>query len=72
MAELSEVFWTFLITSVIGLLVAVLRMLYKSKCSHIACCGCEIERNVDIEEPDIQFKKVYNDDSKENDSKEST
>ena len=46
---LSEVFLSFLITSCCGLVLAIARMLYKSKCSVIRCCGCEIDRNVDDE-----------------------
>lgn len=46
---LSEVFYTFLISSLCALVLAVSRMLYKSKCSVIRCCGCEIDRNVDDE-----------------------
>jgi hypothetical protein len=25
-------------------------LLYKSKCSHVRCCGIDIERNVEVEE----------------------
>lgn len=47
--ELSEVFYTFLITSVIGLLLGVGRICYKSKCSSIDVCCIKVVRNVDIE-----------------------
>ena len=36
-------------TSCCGLVLTIGRMLYKSKCSVIRCCGCEIDRNVDDE-----------------------
>jgi len=72
MTDLSEVFYTFLITSIIGLILAMGRIIYKSKCSHITCCGCEIERNVDIEEPEVKYKNIYSpeESSKEESSKE--
>jgi hypothetical protein len=47
---LSEVFWTFFISSTIGLLLGVARMMYKSKCRTFACCGLQIERDVEGEE----------------------
>ena len=47
--ELSEVFYTFLITSVIGLLLGIGRICYKSKCSTVDLCCIKIVRNVDAE-----------------------
>jgi hypothetical protein len=47
--ELSEVFYTFLITSVVGFILALGRICYKSKCSSIDFCCLKITRNVEIE-----------------------
>jgi hypothetical protein len=47
--ELSEVFYTFLITSVVGFILALGRICYKSKCSSIDFCCLKIIRNVDVE-----------------------
>jgi ABC-type amino acid transport system permease subunit len=47
--ELSEVFYTFLITSVIGLLLGIGRICYKSKCSSIDICCIKVVRNIDAE-----------------------
>jgi len=47
---LSEVFWSFFLTSTIGCIMGVLRMLYKSKCRRCNLCGVLIERDVDVEE----------------------
>lgn len=47
--EMSEVFWTFFITSLIGFLLAVGKLCYKSKCSQIDLCCLKITRNVDAE-----------------------
>jgi hypothetical protein len=55
---LSEVFWSFFLTSVIGCLMGVLRMIYKSKCKKCSLCGCILERDVQeegrIDELEIQ------------------
>lgn len=56
--ELSEVFYTFLITSVIGLLLGIGRICYKSKCSTIDFCCVKVVRNVEIEkEEDLEMAK---------------
>ena len=47
--ELSEVFYTFLITSVVGFILALGRICYKSKCSSIDLCCVKIVRNVEVE-----------------------
>ena len=47
--EMSEVFYTFLITSVIGLMLAIGKMCYKSKCSQIEICCIKITRNIEAE-----------------------
>lgn len=33
-----------------GILLAIIAVCYKSKCSHIRMCGLDIERNVQVEE----------------------
>lgn len=50
MSELSEVFYTFLITSVVGLILAVARICYKSKCREVDFLCCKIIRDVEGEE----------------------
>lgn len=46
---LSEVFWSFFLTSTIGCIVGVLRMIYKSKCKRCSLCGVVVERDVEAE-----------------------
>ena len=46
----TEIFFTFLITSVIGCFIGITRMLYKSKCKSVDCCGLHIGRDVAGEE----------------------
>jgi len=47
---LSEVFWSFFLTSTIGCIMGLIRMLYKSKCKSCSLCGITIERDIDAEE----------------------
>jgi hypothetical protein len=47
--EMSEVFWTFFITSLIGFLLAVGKLCYKSKCSEINLCCLKVVRNIESE-----------------------
>ena len=46
---LTEMFYTFVITTAAASLLGIIKMCYKSKCSHVRCCGLEIDRNVDDE-----------------------
>lgn len=48
--ELSEVFYSLLLSSGIALILALARMFYKSKCKTIDCCGIKCERDVAGEE----------------------
>ena len=58
---MSEVFYTLLVTSSFAFLLAVARMMYKSKCKDIKCCGCiEIQRDVEAEQEELQFQTVHN------------
>ena len=42
---MTEIFWTFLITSGVGLVLAIGRVVYKSKCVLVKCCCIEIQRD---------------------------
>jgi hypothetical protein len=46
----DAVFWSFFITSSIGFLLAFTKMIYKSKCKEISCCGFKITRDIEAEE----------------------
>ena len=48
--SLSEIFCSNFVTIFSGLVLATLGVIYKSKCRRVACCGCEVERDVDVEE----------------------
>jgi hypothetical protein len=62
--EMSEVFWTFFITSLIGLILALGKICYKSKCSQIDLCCIKITRNIDAEvKEDIELGTSSKDES---------
>lgn len=46
---LSEVFLSFLVSSIIACILAVGQQLYKSKCDKIEMCCIRIHRNVEVE-----------------------
>lgn len=59
---LSEVFWSFFLTSSIGCIMGILRMAYKSKCKSCSFCGFKIERDIVLEvgldELELQRSKI--------------
>lgn len=46
----NAVFWSFVITSSIGCILGFTKLIYKSKCKSLKCCGCELIRDVESEE----------------------
>jgi len=58
---LSEVFWFAFLTSSIGCIMGIIRMIYKSKCKKCSLCGCVVDRDVEgeerIDELEIQRSK---------------
>lgn len=67
---MSEIFWSFFITSFIAFFTIIVRMFYKSKCEEIQCCGLLIKRNVVLEEKtdeiELQQKQINKTESKDN------
>lgn len=49
MAEMSEVFWGMFITTMVGFILALGKICYKSKCSQVDLCCMKITRNIDAE-----------------------
>ena len=47
---LSEYFWGFFVTAVCGFLLAVIRLLYKSKCEKVQLCCLTVDRDTTNEE----------------------
>ena len=46
---LSEVFWVAFITTVSGMLIKLVSMAYKSKCTEVECCCIKIKRDIEAE-----------------------
>ena len=58
--ELSEVFYSLLLSSGIALILELARMVYRSKCKTIDCCGIKCERDVQGEEAlDAQQQSMH-------------
>lgn len=55
----DAVFWSFFITSMVGLLLKCASMGYKSKCKEISFCCIKIVRDVDLEEREAEFLATH-------------
>jgi hypothetical protein len=57
---LTEVFWSFFLTSTIGCILGLVKMLYKSKCKRCTLCGISVERDVELEEKidELEMERV--------------
>jgi len=49
MQEMSEVFWGLVLTTMVGFLLAIGKICYKSKCSQIEICCLKVTRNIELE-----------------------
>ena len=63
---LSEIFYSLVLTTSAGLLLAILRILYKSKCKHIKLFCCELDRDVELEEKFDEIEQLHNNSNNEN------
>jgi hypothetical protein len=58
---LSEVFYSFVITSFIGCVLSIVTFCYRSKCRECSFCGIKIVRDVEIElQEDMKNTEVKN------------
>jgi len=55
---LSEVFYTILVTTSAGALLAIAKLCFKSKCKKITCFGVSIERDVELEMKETDEKEA--------------
>jgi len=55
---LSEMFWTLVLTSGIAFVLAVIKIISKSRCDSIKCCGCSIHRNVFLESEEAHMPET--------------
>ena len=47
---ITEIFLTFLVTSLVGMVLTLSKWAYRSKCKRCSFCGVEIERDTEAEE----------------------
>lgn len=59
MVEMSEIFWSSFVTIVSGLLLALIAICYKSKCTEIQCCCIKIKRDVETEQEEREFEITH-------------
>lgn len=57
--EFNAVFWSFFITSIIGLIFGLAKMAYKSKCTEVEICCLKIIRDTDIEQKEMEFERTH-------------
>ena len=66
---MTETFYMFVLTSIIGFIIAMSKMCYKSKCKEVDLCCLKIVRDTNLEEKELEFEINHNtieDDSKLN------
>jgi hypothetical protein len=51
----DAVFWSFFITSMVGLVLKLASMAYKSKCKEVSCCCIKVVRDIKAEEKETEF-----------------
>lgn len=52
---LSEVFWTFLISSSVALIAKIATLCFKSKCKEVNLCCLKVIRDTEVEEKETEF-----------------
>ena len=64
----NAVFFSFLITSVIGCLLKFSAVIYKSKCKEFQCCCLKVIRDVETEEKldEVEANRITKSDTKDN------
>jgi hypothetical protein len=56
---LSEVFWSFFTTAMVGIIYKLINVGYKSKCKEISCCGIRILRDTETEQKELEFTTLH-------------
>jgi hypothetical protein len=53
------IFYTFLVSTLTGFILALTRMAYKSKCKEVNCGCIKIIRDTDVEEKEMEFTRTH-------------
>ena len=56
---MDNVIIVLLITTISNLIFGLSKLIAKSKCSEISCCGCFIKRDVALEEQENEFEILH-------------
>ena len=56
---MTEIFYTFVITTAVGLIITISRMCYKSKCKEINIGCIKIIRDTETEEKELEFTTTH-------------
>lgn len=56
---ISDVVVMFIVTSGIGCVLTIARLLYKSKCISVECCGCKIIRDTEVEQIEDHERQMH-------------
>jgi hypothetical protein len=62
----DAVFWSFFITSMVGLVLKLTSMAYKSKCKEVTCCCMKVIRDVEAEEKETEFVLTHKNNEEKN------
>jgi hypothetical protein len=55
----SEIFWSNFYTTLVGFILALAAICYKSKCKEIGFCCIKIVRDVELEEKEMEFVTTH-------------
>jgi hypothetical protein len=56
---MQDVIAVLLITTIGNLVIGLAKLIAKSKCSEISCCGCLCRRDVALEEKENEFEILH-------------
>jgi len=56
---MNDVIAVLLITTIGNLVIGLAKLIAKSKCSEVSCCGCFIKRDVALEEKENEFEILH-------------
>uniref|UniRef100_A0A6C0KPG4 Uncharacterized protein n=1 Tax=viral metagenome TaxID=1070528 RepID=A0A6C0KPG4_9ZZZZ len=55
----EQIFWTFFITSMMGLILGLSKIAYKSKCKEVKICCIRVVRDTETEERETEFTRTH-------------
>ena len=65
------IFYTFIVSTLSGFVLALVRMAYKSKCKEVNCGCIKIVRDTQVEEAEFEFARTHPLSSSDSEKKDS-